>query len=69
MKPTIAQHYPGIVLHRLDPRAKIVAVTVLAVALFTRDSFIALAVYAVAAAVGLALSRVRSRGFGDRSSR
>ena len=59
MKPTIAQHYPGdSVLHRLDPRAKIVAVTVLAVALFTRDSFIALAVYAVAAAVGLALSRV-----------
>jgi energy-coupling factor transport system permease protein len=59
VKPTIAQHYPGdSVLHRLDPRAKIVAVTVLAVALFTRDSFIALAVYAVAAAVGLALSRV-----------
>ena len=33
----IAQYYPAAsVLHRLDPRAKIVAVTALAVALFVR---------------------------------
>jgi energy-coupling factor transport system permease protein len=59
VKAAIAQHYPAdSVLHRLDPRAKIAAVTILAVALFTRDSFIALAVYAAAAGVGLVLSRV-----------
>ena len=40
VKATIAQYYPGdSSLHRLDPRAKFVAVTALAVALFVRDSF------------------------------
>jgi energy-coupling factor transport system permease protein len=59
MRPAIAQHYPGdSVLHRLDPRAKIVAVTMIAIALFTRNSFLSLAVYAALAAAGLALSRV-----------
>ena len=35
MRPAIAQYYPGdSVIHRLDARAKFVAVTALAVALF-----------------------------------
>jgi energy-coupling factor transport system permease protein len=59
VKSAIAQYYPAeSPLHRLDPRAKIVAVTALAIALFTRDSFASLAVYGAAALAGLALSRV-----------
>ena len=42
MRPAVAQYYPGdSVVHRLDARAKFVAVTALAVALFVRDSFAA----------------------------
>ena len=59
MKATIAQYYAGdSLLHRLDPRAKFVAVSALAVALFVRDSFAGLAVYAAAAALAYALSGV-----------
>lgn len=59
MKATIAQYYPGdSLLHRLDPRAKFIAVSALAVALFVRDSFAGLAVYAAAAALAYALSGV-----------
>ena len=59
MKATIAQYYAGdSLLHRLDPRAKLVAVSALAVALFVRDSFAGLAVYAAAAALAYALSGV-----------
>lgn len=59
MKMAVAQYYPvSSALHGLDPRAKILAVTGLAVALFIRDSFAALAVYAALAAVGLVVSRV-----------
>jgi energy-coupling factor transport system permease protein len=59
VKSAIAQYYPAdSALHRLDPRAKVVAVTALAIALFTRDSFAALAVYGAAALAGLLLSRV-----------
>lgn len=57
--PTIGQYFPGDSwLHRLDPRAKIVATVALAIALFTRDAWAALAVYAALAAVGLVVSRV-----------
>ena len=45
-------------LHRLDPRAKVVAVDRPSVALFSRESFAALAVYGLAALAGLLLSRV-----------
>jgi energy-coupling factor transport system permease protein len=59
VKATIAQYYPGTsAVHRLDPRAKFVAVAALAVALFVRDSFASLAVFAVAAAIAYALSGV-----------
>ena len=59
MKATIAQYYPGdSLLHRLDPRAKFIAVSALAVALFVRDSFAGLVVYAAAAALAYALSGV-----------
>jgi energy-coupling factor transport system permease protein len=62
VKAAITQYYPGdSALHRADPRAKIVAVTGLAVALFTRDSFAALAVYATAGVVAFAVSRVPLR--------
>ncbi len=59
MRSTIAQYYPGgSVIHRLDPRCKFVAVTSVAVALFVRDSFLGLAVFAAAAATAYALSGV-----------
>lgn len=55
----MTQYYPGSSpLHRADPRAKFVAVAVVAVALFTRDSFAALAVYGGATVVAFALSGV-----------
>ena len=58
VKAAIAQYYPGgSALHRLDPRAKFVAVSALAVALFVRDSFPGLAVFAAAAAFGLCPQR------------
>ena len=64
MKAAIAQYYPGSSpLHRLDPRAKFVAVTALAVALFVRDSFLGLAVFAGAGALAYGLSRVPVRWF------
>jgi energy-coupling factor transport system permease protein len=59
MKATIAQYYPGTsVIHRLDPRAKFVAVTALAVALFLRTSILTLGLYAAAALLAYALSGV-----------
>ena len=64
MRPAIAQYYPGdSLMHRLDPRAKFVAVSALAVALFVRDSFLGLAVYAAAAALAYAISGVPARWF------
>jgi energy-coupling factor transport system permease protein len=58
-RPVVAQYYPGTTwLHRLDPRAKIAVTVALAVALFTRQSFAALGVYAVLAVAGLIVSRV-----------
>lgn len=64
MRPAIAQYYPGdSPMHRLDPRAKFVAVSALAVALFVRDSFLGLAVYAVAAALAYAISGVPVQWF------
>jgi len=64
VRPAVAQYYPGdSVIHRLDPRAKFVAVTALAIALFVRDSFAALAVFAVAGAAAYALSGVPAAWF------
>ena len=59
MRPAVARYYPGrSPIHRLDPRAKFLAVTALAVALFVRDSFLALAVLGCAAALAYGLSGV-----------
>jgi energy-coupling factor transport system permease protein len=59
MRTAIGRYYPAdSPLHRVDPRAKFVAVLALAVALFTRDSFAALAVYGAAALVAFVISRV-----------
>jgi energy-coupling factor transport system permease protein len=64
VRPTIAQYYPGdSLMHRLDPRAKFVAVSALAIALFVRDSFLGLAVYAAAAALAYAISGVPVQWF------
>ncbi|MCX6371686.1 MAG: energy-coupling factor transporter transmembrane protein EcfT [Actinobacteria bacterium] len=64
MKATIAQYYAGdSLLHRLDPRAKFVAVSALAVALFVPDSFAGLAVYAAAAVLAYGLSGVPAAWF------
>lgn len=59
MRATVGQYWPGrSPLHRLDPRTKFVAVSGLTVALFVRDSFASLAVFAAAAALAYALSGV-----------
>jgi energy-coupling factor transport system permease protein len=64
VRPAIAQYYPGdSVVHRFDARAKFVAVGALAVALFVRDSFAGLAVFAAAGVVAFALSRVPAAWF------
>lgn len=64
MKATIAQYYAGdSLIHRLDPRAKFIAVSALAIALFVRDSFAGLAVYAAGAAAAYSLSGVPARWF------
>ena len=64
MRPAVAQYYPGdSVIHRLDPRAKFVAVTALAITLFVRDSFAGLAVFAAAGVAAYALSGVPAAWF------
>ncbi len=64
MRATVTQYVPGrSLLHRLDPRIKIVAVTALAVALFIRDSYAALAVFAAVATAAVVISAVPPRWF------
>ena len=64
MRATITQYFPGrSPLHRLDPRVKVVAVTTLAVALFVRDSYAALAVFAAVALAAVVASRVPAGWF------
>lgn len=64
MRPAVAQYYPGdSVIHRLDARAKFIAVAALAVALFVRDSFAGLAVFAAAGAAAYVLSGVPAAWF------
>ncbi len=59
MRPAVGQYVAGdSPLHRLDPRVKFVCVSALTVALFVRDSFLSLAVFAAAAVVAYALSGV-----------
>ena len=59
MRPAIAQYYPAdSLLHRLDPRTKVVVVMALSIALFARSSFTALIVYAGVVLIALLLSRV-----------
>lgn len=59
MRAAVAQYYPGrSLVHRLDPRAKFIAVAAMAIALFVRDSFVSLAVLGAAAACAYALSGV-----------
>jgi energy-coupling factor transport system permease protein len=59
MRTAVAQYYarPSLI-HGLDARCKVVAVTALVIGLFLRSSFAALAVYGLAAAAGLLLSGV-----------
>jgi energy-coupling factor transport system permease protein len=59
VRATISQYYPGeSLIHGLDPRAKFVAVTALAIALFVRAGVEPLVVFGTVAVVALALSRV-----------
>jgi len=62
MTTLAVQYQPGVSpLHRLDPRVKIVLAIVLAVALFTRQSYVAMAAYAAAVVLGLILSGLSAR--------
>ncbi|MBN2203504.1 MAG: energy-coupling factor transporter transmembrane protein EcfT, partial [Thermoleophilia bacterium] len=64
MRATITQYVPGhSPLHRLDPRIKVVAVTTLAVALFVRDGYAALAVFGATALAAVLFSGVPARWF------
>jgi energy-coupling factor transport system permease protein len=64
VRATITQYVPGhSPLHRLDPRIKVVAVTTLAVALFVRDGYAALAVFGAVALAAVLLSGVPLRWF------
>lgn len=64
MRSAIAAYIPGSsVIHRLDARAKLAACSLVAVALFVRDSFVTLAVLALAALVGYAFSGLSPRWF------
>lgn len=64
MKAAVAQYYPGSSpLHRLDPRAKFIAVSALAVSLFVRDSYAGLTVLASAGIVAYVLSGVPAAWF------
>lgn len=63
-RPVIAQYYPGTsLLHRLDPRSKIVATVALAIALFVREAFPPLFVFTGVAIIGAVLSRVPGSWF------
>lgn len=56
---TLGQFYPGeSILHRLDPRIKILATLIYIVALFIADSFIGLAISALAIGLVVVISRV-----------
>ena len=56
---TLGQYFPGdTVVHRLDPRTKIVLVIVYIVALFQAESWPGFAAVALATAVCMALSRI-----------
>jgi energy-coupling factor transport system permease protein len=60
----MAQYYPGdSPVHRLDARAKFIAVTALAIALFVRDSFAGLAVFAAAGVIAYVVSGVPASWF------
>jgi len=62
MRSAIAQYSPGCsVIHRFDPRVKVVCVAALAVGLFVHTSFAGLAVFGLAALLGLVLSGVPLR--------
>jgi energy-coupling factor transport system permease protein len=64
VRTAVAQYYPGeSPIHRLDARAKFIAVTALAIALFVRDSFAGLAVFAAAGALAYVLSGVPAAWF------
>ena len=56
---TLGQYYPGeSIVHRLDPRIKIIATIAYIVALFIADSFIGIATAAAAVFFAIAVSRV-----------
>jgi len=64
VKTAIAAYYPGSsLIHRFDPRAKLVAVAAFSVALFVRTSYWSLTVLGLACLTGFALSHVPPRWF------
>lgn len=61
---TIGQYFPGnSVIHRLDPRFKIVITVLYIVMLFVGGSYISLALGAVYTAMAIALSRIKLKMF------
>lgn len=61
---TIGQYFPGeSVIHRLDPRFKIVMTVLYIIMLFTGDSMVCLAIGAVYTVMAMLLSRIKLRLF------
>ena len=57
---TLGQFFPGnTIVHRLDPRTKILAVVLYIVALFSADSVLTYAIVMVALTVSILVSRYR----------
>ena len=57
---TLGQYFPGnTIVHRLDPRTKIVAVVIYIAAIFVAGNFLSMAAVVLALAVCVVLSRIR----------
>ena len=57
---TLGQYFPGnTIVHRLDPRTKLIAVVIYIVALFVAGNFLSTLVVAASLVLCVALSRIR----------
>ena len=59
---TLGQYFPGdTIVHRLDPRTKIILVLLYIIALFTADSWVSYGLVLVVSVICQALSRIRAK--------
>ena len=59
---TLGQYFPGdTIVHRLDPRTKIILVLFYIIALFTADSWVSYGLVLVVSVICQSLSRIRAK--------